>query len=191
MDIRPSVVRICRALGGVAVLGLLASAQAAQGDAQDVGPAGHPAVEVDFIHPESFTDAGISRGVQTDKPKDVLNALKAHLQSLGQRCLAPGQTLSIRVTDVRLAGDVEWPMRRFADQPVRVLRDVTWPSVDLEFVLKDTDGRLLQQATDHVSDPAYLQGGHYVRSGLDQWPYEKNMLSRWYEQRFCAAQRSG
>lgn len=148
-------------------------------------------VVVSFVKPESFTDAGISNGYETDKPEDVLHALKGHLESLGQHCLASGQVLAIRVTDVRLAGEVEWPRRRFDYQPVRVMREVTWPEIDLEYELRDASDRVVRQGSNRVSDPAYLQGSRLEMTGMDRLPYETNMLSRWYEQTFCAGQRSG
>jgi Protein of unknown function (DUF3016) len=73
-------------------------------------------VNVRFVEPDRFVDSGNS---QFDKPAN-LKVIEQHLQQLGQRYLADGQTLQIDVTDVDLAGEKR-PSRR-AGEDVRIVR---------------------------------------------------------------------
>jgi hypothetical protein len=144
-----------------------------------------PAISVEFLSPATYTDVGVSRGVRTADPRHVMDQLAAYLVEQGRRCLVPGAILQVRVTDVRIAGDVEWWPRGGANTELRVLRDVTWPTMDLEFTVRDASGQQLKSGVDHLALPGYLQAVDAATTGLDQFPYEKHMIGVWYERRFC------
>ncbi|RXZ44566.1 DUF3016 domain-containing protein [Crenobacter cavernae] len=159
-----------RARSLVATLGLFAV----------LAPAAHSEVTVVFVEPQHYTDGG-EGGYRYDR--STLNTLERHLKTLGGRCLKEGETLVLRVLDVDLAGRYEWWRR--AGYDVRVMRDITWPRLDLEYVWRDASGRVLGQARERVSDMSYLWRSPYVRNDLDPLPYEKAMLRDWFDRRFC------
>lgn len=136
-------------------------------------PAAHAAgqVQVKWIEPEKFADAG--RGT-LDRER-TLDALAEHLKGLGQK-LPDGQTLSIEVTDLELAGELE-PFGRF-HQDVRVLRGrADWPRISLRYSLSDGT-RTLARGDADLSDPNYLfRSLRSTRTGA--LAYEKRMLDDW------------
>lgn len=143
------------------------------------------AVEVEFVKPENYTDAGNDHRVLAENPAAIMKTIDGHLQELGKRCIPEGQTLHIRVLDIRLAGHVEWWHRNMGLQDVRVLRESTWPEMEVQYVWKDGTGAVLGQASDSLSAPAYLQETPPGNATSETLPYEKAMITRWFNARFC------
>ncbi len=143
--------------------------------------AAHAEVTVAFVQPEHYTDAG-NHGYDTERN---LRALERHLTEQASRCLSEGETLELRVLDVDLAGRNEWWHRGAHD--LRVMRDITWPRIELEYAWRDGAGEALGEGRERVSDQTYLWRSAYVRGDSDALPYEKAMLRDWVERRFCRA----
>src|SRR6218665_318263 len=74
----------------------------ATGPAKAAGP-----VEVIFVHPEKFTDVSDRYAIPDSNRENFLSRLKEHLEKRAPERLAPGQKLTVTVTDVDLAGDFE------------------------------------------------------------------------------------
>jgi len=140
-------------------------------------------VTVKFVEPQRFSDTGAYG--YGDEPN--LRALEHHLKALGEPCLKTGETLELQVFDVDLAGRDEWWHRGAYD--VRVMRDITWPRLDLAYVRRDADGTVLAEGRERVADMSYLWRSAYLRSDTDPLPYEKAMLRDWFERRFCQNRR--
>lgn len=134
------------------------------------------AVTVRFVEPQSYTDAG-RRYSDSD-----LAALERHLVSLGD-CLKSGDRVDLSILDVDLAGRKEW--WRGPAYDVRVMREITWPRIQLEYAWHDAAGKLVDQRRERVADMNYLWRSAYVRNDPDVLPYEKAMLRDWFEGRFC------
>lgn len=136
-------------------------------------------IEVLFADPARFTDAGLhrERGLRATEP--TVEGLHEHLSQLGQRHLAPGQSLRIEIRDIDLAGRYE-PWRAHT-RDVRVLRDITWPRIALRWVLEE-DGVLVAEAEETIRDLEYLTRTAGRRSG-DLLHYEKAMLDDWFRSR--------
>lgn len=134
-------------------------------------------VTVTFVEPRHYTDAGAYDAAYE------LRTLERHFTQQGQRCLAPGEKLELQVLDVDLAGRREWWRGRGYD--ARVMREITWPRLDLAYVWRDGSGKLLGEGKARVADQNYLWRSGYVRVDSDELPYEKAMLRDWFEQNFC------
>ncbi len=134
-------------------------------------------VEVSFVEPQNFTDIGLN---WMDRER-VLKSLGGFLQSLGGQ-LPDGQTLSISITNINLAGEI-----RFAPRgDIRVMRGrADWPEVELRYTLK-SGTETLRSGQAKVYDMAYLQS---LRTpDIDtEYGYEKRMLRRWFAETFAAA----
>lgn len=138
------------------------------------------AVTVEFVAPQHYRDAS-STGYAADSA--ILGALAQHFEALGEGCLRAGESLEIRVLDLDLAGQQEWWHR--ASSTLRVMRDITWPRLTLDYVWRDPSGQLLGEAQgETVADMDYLRHSAYARSGEALF-YEKRMLQAWFEPRFC------
>lgn len=136
-------------------------------------------VSVAFVQPERYTDVGLY-GADSERN---LRALERHFKEQGERCLQPGESLELRVFDVDLAGRDEWWHRGSYD--LRVMRDITWPRVDLAYLWRDASGKILGEGREQVNDMSYLWRSAFVRNDTDYLPYEKAMLRDWFGQRFC------
>jgi hypothetical protein len=137
-------------------------------------------VEVDFIDPQQYTDLG-----GYGSSPDPLPILARHLQQLGAQCLAPEDRLRIRMLDIDLAGRQEW-WRGAAYTDLRVMRDITWPRMQLEYDWLDGNGTLRKQTQARLADMNYLQLGHRIPTRNEVYGYDKAMLGRWFEQEFCS-----
>lgn len=148
-----------------------------------IPPAGAD-VSVSFVQPEAYTDVG-------DYGRDAarnLRTLERHLRTQAARCVRDGESLDLRVLDVDLAGRNEWWHAGAYD--LRVLRDITWPRLDVEFVWRDAQGKVLGEGRERLSDHAYLWRSGYLRADSDPLPYERAMLRDWIERRFCGRDQS-
>jgi hypothetical protein len=134
---------------------------------------------VRFVAPEHYTDAG-NYAYDTER---TLRTLERHLAKLGDRCLAEGEKLELQVLDIDLAGRREW--RRGPGYDLRVMREITWPWLELAYVWRDGAGQVLGEGRERVSDQNYLWRSAYVSGSSDELPYEKAMLRDWFERRFC------
>jgi len=133
-------------------------------------------VEVEFVQPERFSDAGqhpIDR-------QQVLATLSQYAQTWGKR-LPPEQSLKLQVLDLDLAGRIEpWP-GRLGWTDVRVLNGrADAPRVQLRYQLLSA-GQVLRSGDVQLSDIGYTLGRQH-----GELAYEKRMLERWFSSNFEA-----
>jgi hypothetical protein len=133
-----------------------------------------PQVHVRFIEPEKFTDLQSTWQAEAG----LLAALSEHLQKLGQEHLGATQTLDLEITDIDLAGSLEYFWRL---SPLRVMRDVTSPRINLRWRLGPDDA--MTGVT--LRDMAYLSRFNRYPEG-DPLRYEKLLLDDWFKRTFPA-----
>ena len=138
------------------------------------------AVQVTFVQPEEFSDI---RDAHRDSSGN-LRELKRYLEEQAAERLRDGQTLTIEVLDVDLAGEVRFV--RHVNDYVRVLKGSTdWPRIKLRYTLTTADqpARRVEQT---LSDKAYLMrlGRH---TDGEMLRYEKRMLDEWFDAQFGRA----
>jgi Protein of unknown function (DUF3016) len=156
------------ALGFVLIASLaLSASDAAAGQASVV-----------FVHKEKFTDAGDA--FQAHSLGDNLAELSRHCSELAKNKLPDGQTLSVEVLDVDLAGRSE-PWHHRSGSEVRVMRSVTWPQIQMRYILRQGD-QIIAQGEETVLDLNYLDYPNRYPDG-DPLRYEKRMLDRWFQER--------
>lgn len=140
-------------------------------------------VVVTYKNPDRFTDASADQPSRVASPR-VLDAFQAQLGELGVRYLRPSQRLQIEISDIDLAGEFEsTPLDQ--TRRLRVLRDVTWPSIKLRYVLSEA-GRVLAQGDEQLKELNYMRDLSNGSPG-DPLRYEKNLLDRWFKARFESA----
>jgi len=143
-----------------------------------------PTVEVSFVDPAHYTDAG-------NEPADARSneeILARQLRDLGREYLAPEQSLEIRVLDIDLAGTVRPSLGQIS--PIRILRGgADWPRLKLRYTLRE-DGSVVSQGEEVVADLNYLQNGRVVGNAVPL-AYEKRMLADWFRKRFGALKANG
>jgi Protein of unknown function (DUF3016) len=137
-------------------------------------------VHVSFVRPESFSDIRDAQFSSVDN----LRELKRHLEELGARHVADGQSLTIEVLDVDLAGEIRFS--RGWHENVRVLDGrADWPRIKFRITL-EAAGQPVHRIERTVSDMAYLRGINRYRDG-DMLSHEKRMLDDWFETEFAGA----
>lgn len=136
--------------------------------------------EVQFIEPQKFADAG-TNGIERER---TLALLAAHVQDLAKR-LPDGQVLRVQVLDVDLAGTLQ--MRRA--QELRVLRGtVDAPRLQLRWTL-DEGERTVRSGDENLTELGYPLGRAYPYASEGGLPYEKRLLSEWFQARFVTMAR--
>jgi hypothetical protein len=136
--------------------------------------------EVSFTDPAKFSDVRDPHGGQQT---GYQAALEAHLKSLADKILATDQSLSIVITDIDLAGEIE-PLRPRMEM-IRVMRSHTWPHMTLNYTLRDSAGNTLRSASAKISDMDYM-GNSRMLSDSDPYRFEKQMLDTWFKREFKA-----
>lgn len=135
-------------------------------------------VEVNFVEPQRFIDAGRS-SVDIER---TTRALESHLKGYAA-ALPDGQTLRVDVLDVDLAGTLKPTPRG----DLRVLRGgADWPHLTLRYALSEGD-RTLRRGTETLTDLDYLREPLRPREEGD-FAYEKRLLDRWFSDRIGAPQ---
>ncbi len=135
--------------------------------------------EVNFVHPEKFTDAG--KRYQWVDSRSALGGLKEFLEKEAARLLPADQKLVINVTDVDLAG--YYDPRQLASREVRIVKDQYPPRIDLDFRLLAADGSVVKEGKRNLRDPGFLSSPS-LGFANDYLRYEKAMLDEWMLREF-------
>lgn len=138
-------------------------------------------VSVEWTDPSQFTEIRSSRNRWEARRGNWVHDLAEHLSEGAQARLAEGERMDVRITDIRRAGDYE-PARSVNMDHVRVMRDIYWPRMTLEFSHFDAAGNLIDQGERTLSDPSYLSSLPRAGRSNDSLRYEKAMIDRWLRQ---------
>lgn len=134
-------------------------------------------VTVTFAHPEKMTD--VPR-FAADR-ENLEWHLRQHFDTLAKG-LPAGQTLTVNVLDIDLAGDV------FPRVPVRDIRVMKgradWPRLHLRYAIEQ-DGQVVKSGEKQLADPNYLMGIN--RYSNEIFSHEKQMLDDWWRKEVVAA----
>jgi hypothetical protein len=131
-------------------------------------------VSVSFVEPEKFTDSRRVKLAPTSA--GVLRELEKFLIETGRRYLPATTKLSIRVTDIDLAGDFELFRGPQADQ-VRINKGLYPPRILLEFEVIDSTAAVVRSGKRDLTDINYQVRNVYPRE--DYLRYEKDILRDW------------
>lgn len=140
-------------------------------------------VTVEWTDPEQFTEIRHSGNRWEARRGDWVRDLAEHIRQGVQARIAEGERVGILITDIRRAGDFE-PGRGPQLDHVRVMRDIHWPRMTLEFHHHGADGRLLAEGTRELRDMSYLTSSVSQPTNTDPLRYEKAMLDRWLHEEF-------
>ena len=145
-------------------------------------------VSVTWENPKKFTDI---RGTNTNRNRfrnRTLKQLHQYIDKLAQD-LPDGQMLTMRVTDVDLAGIV-WPapmaglgFNQLLNE-IRIVRNVDFPRMIFSYELQDASGSVVS-ADEEVTlqEMGFLETQAGVRRNT-HLVHEKVMLKRWFNKEF-------
>jgi len=135
-----------------------------------------PVVEITFKDPASFTDIRSTHGANEKDYSWVLLELSKHLQKLVATYLPEGAHLTVIITDIDLAGHLEfW----HTSEDLRVVRDVYPPLIRLEFKLLTSDGVVKAEGSRRLRNRNFLQ--QLSGNSTDPLRYEKELLKKWFK----------
>jgi hypothetical protein len=141
-------------------------------------------VDVVFVAPANFTDVG---GRYAGPRRDALfRDLAAHLERRAGNRLDAGQSLTVAITDIDMAGEIEW-WRMPRAQDVRFVRDVYPPRIELAFTLRRADGGVLREGRRELSDLMFL--ARVPSHPGDPLRFEKALLDEWVERQLQPPRR--
>lgn len=145
-----------------------------------------PRVEVAYTDPEKFTDAADGQRGSDYGRDGNLAELRDYLVQRASIYVPEGQKLSITVTDVDLAGEIE-PWRSPQMQDTRIIKDLYPPRIDLSFKLLDASGAVIKEGKRELRDLSYTMKIYPNRS--DRRVYEKALLDDWLRSEFPRAKK--
>jgi hypothetical protein len=119
------------------------------------------------------------------KPQEWMKQLQTCLERRADSLLPPGQTLDVRIDDIKLAGAFE-PWRGANAQDIRFMKDIYPPRIDLHFTLRAADGSVLREGDRKLRDMAYLQ--HPLSNSTDPLGYDKRLIGNWLYSEFGRGQ---
>ena len=135
--------------------------------------AAHAATDVTFKNTDKYVDATFEGPKSERNRQKVQDAVSKMFAQLADKYLAPGQSLTVEVSNIDLAGRLE-PM---ADD-IRIMRPVTWPRLQFTYTIHE-NGAVVRSGEVNLSDMNYLNGfNRYTDS--DRLRYERQMLADWF-----------
>ncbi len=139
--------------------------------AADSGP-----IRVEFPGAERYTDVR-DRWVQIAPERNLnLKELRRHIEKSAQRRLPAGERLSLRFTDIDLAGDYHTPLTG-PGQDIRVITELYPPRLSFDWERYGSDGALIAQGSERLRDFAFLIHSHRRNQG--RLEYEKRLIDAW------------
>src|ERR1700736_1669127 len=138
-------------------------------------------VRIEFVQPERFTDFRIQDRQERASVPIFRDQISYYLSPVVARRF-PGATLSLRFTDIRLAGRLEpWKGPKFHD--IRFSRTMREPlRLEFDYILVDSRGHVVSRGSKSIVDPDYLH--RYVifsTASRDTLFYEEMELRDWVQ----------
>ena len=139
-------------------------------------------IEVAFFEPERFTDVR-DTGMESERGRDyILGQLKTYLQERAGTYLPEGAILSVRITDVDLAGEFE-PWRGPAAADVRIVKEIYPPRIKLSFRLSNAAGEVIKQGERELTNLNFLMTAAPTLTS-DPYRHDKALLDDWLRTEF-------
>mgnify|MGYP000533662644 CR=1 FL=1 len=136
--------------------------------------------EVTWTNPDKYRDVKASQMQNSKKFKEnTFKRLEEHFAKLAEK-LPEGQKLSIDVTDVDLAGDVN----AGGIERIRIVKEIYSPRIKFSYELTDKDGQSLVAGEINLKDMNFMSTSR-LKYRNDNLGYEKKMLDDWFAKTFA------
>lgn len=124
--------------------------------------------------PENFSDMTYR---DTNLEKDriaVMKDLERYFIDVSEKVILPSNTLTVKITDVDLAGEFEpWRMRAY---DVRIIRSVYPARLSFKYTLTAEDGSVIAEGVESLHDNTMLAPFY---PGFEDYPYVKDLFKTW------------
>lgn len=147
-------------------------------------PALHAAqVNLQWQEPDKFRDIDAGHvGSKVKYQQRVIDELGKYIQDAADKYLEPNQQLRMTITDIDLAGDVQYFFTRYPGG-VRVVNNAYFPSIEFSYELLDENNIVLAQGEENVKDIGFMFSGTSVVKNAPLG-YEKRMIDDWFRKTF-------
>lgn len=136
-------------------------------------------VKVNWQNPEKYSDIRPSSGTKKAYQKRVITAFDKIWADFAKK-LPAGYNLIVTVKDLDLAGDVN-PMYRIDHSDIRVVKDIYFPRMTIDYQLLDSQGQVLAAEQDvKIKDMGFMNSAP-IGLGSSEFVYEKQMLKDWFQ----------
>jgi hypothetical protein len=141
-------------------------------------------VQPEFENVKDFTDFSIS-GLSEEKTLRIFQAeLDDALPQFAEKHLRGGERLVIRFTDVDMAGDIQ-PWRNSTNADIRYVEAIYPPRLKFRYQLTDSEGAVVDEGEDSISDMAFQMSTAAVfRGRFQHFAYELELLESWMRKTF-------
>ncbi|MCL4409788.1 DUF3016 domain-containing protein [Aliidiomarina haloalkalitolerans] len=144
-------------------------------------------VKVTWEEPSKYVDVQAADGSQKRFQENVFARFEEIFAELASE-LPSDQTLHITVTNVDLAGAIEYHDINGVPRELRIVRGHDFPMMQLSYKLVDSDGEVIQEGESRMrgrelpgqsrlSTPSSSRGGNLLE-------YEKPMVTEWFKNEF-------
>lgn len=139
-------------------------------------------VEIVWQNPEAYRDIRAGNESPQAFRERVTATLGEYFKDAAEDHLPADQSLHLTISDVDLAGDVEYFFLAFP-QGIRVMRDIYFPSISFTYELRDASGALIKSGEENIKDMGYRFSGLMF---INDPPlnYEKRLIHDWFSENF-------
>jgi hypothetical protein len=137
-------------------------------------------IPINFVQPEKFTDFRIQGRQEIVSAGIFREQVSAYLSPIVAKRF-PGDTLTLKFTDIDLAGRID-PSKTRKLPNVRIDRNMASPlRMYFDYTLTDSHGKILASGSQSLVDADYLYRYNYYsnQAKSDTLFYEKATLNRW------------
>ncbi len=160
------------------LISLFAAVCAFSATAWAANPSAAGRVNVNFDHPENFTDVKDSFGGDSAS-SPYLADFRQYIEKTATRFLSEGQKLTVTFTDIDLAGDFE-PWRGPRTQDTRIIKSIYIPRLKFDYQVTDASGAVVKEGHANLTDLNFQEDLPVTIDSGEPLRYEKRLLSDWF-----------
>lgn len=136
--------------------------------------------EVTWGDVDEFHDVRAAADERPGYQDRIVNELTAHFQELATK-LPEGYIWKVAVTDLDLAGRLDFAEVGNRNKQVRTIDDIEYPRINFESELIDAKGNVVEQRSVELKDMRFLDKvSRASRSYNERLFFEKKMIRDWF-----------
>lgn len=133
--------------------------------------------KVTWREPDQYTDIREGTELRDNFRAKLFQDFESIFADLAKQ-LPDGCLLEVTVTDLDLAGEVNG-MHDARWQDIRVVKDIYWPRMSINYTLKDSTRETLAAGQEDIKDLDFLSSAASL--GMTRFGYEERMLRHWFK----------
>lgn len=133
--------------------------------------------KVTWQEPDQYTDICEGTELRDHFRAKLFQDFESIFSDLAKQ-LPDGYLFEVTVTDLDLAGQIN-DMHDARWQDVRVIRDIYWPRMSINYTLKNSARETLAAGQEEIKDMDFLSSTSSF--GMTRFGYEERMLRHWFK----------